>query len=125
MQPLLRELIADPSVSGTRDELMSSLRDHAVPVGGVNDMEAVFEQPPAEALVVREPSSREALGLKQVAYQRKNGPESTEYQAGQQPLLSPPRYAEHTVDILSQLLGMEDAEIASLLASGSVVQGDY
>ena len=103
---------------------MSSLRDQAVPVGGVNDMEAVFEQPPAEALVVREPSSGEALGLKQVAYQRKNGPESAGYQ-GQQPLRSPPRYAEHTVDILSGLLGMEDAEIATLLASGSVVQVDY
>jgi crotonobetainyl-CoA:carnitine CoA-transferase CaiB-like acyl-CoA transferase len=87
-------------------------------------MEAVFEQPPAEALVVREPSSGEALGLKQVAYQRKNGPESAGYQ-GQQRLRSPPRYAEHTVDILSGLLGMEDAEIAALLASGSVVQVDY
>ena len=40
----------------------------AVPVGGVNDMEAVFEQPSAEALVVRLPSSGEALGVKQVAY---------------------------------------------------------
>ena len=103
---------------------MSSLRDRAVPVGGVNDMEAVFEQPPAEALVVREPASGEALGLKQVAYQRKDGPESADC-TGQQQLLPPPRYAEHTVEILSEELGMEGAEVAALLASGSVVQGEY
>jgi crotonobetainyl-CoA:carnitine CoA-transferase CaiB-like acyl-CoA transferase len=103
---------------------MSGLRGHAVPVGGVNDMEAVFEQPPAEALVVREPSSGEALGLKQVAYQRKGGAECSDYQ-GQQQLRSPPRYAEHTVDILCGELGMEEAEVAALLASGSVVQGEY
>ena len=124
MQPLLRELIADPSVSSSRDELMASLREQAVPVGGVNDMEAVFEQPPAEALVVREPLTREALGVKQVAYQRKDGPESAQFE-GQQQLRSPPRYAEHTVEILSSVLDMEDAEIESVLASGSVVQGEY
>ena len=77
-----------------------------------------------ELAVVREPSSGEALGLKQVAYQRKGGAECSDYQ-GQQQLRSPPRYAEHTVDILCGELGMEEAEVAALLASGSVVQGEY
>ena len=57
-------------------------------------------------------------------YQRKNGPESAGSQ-GQQQLRPPPRYAEHTVEILSSVLGMEDAEVAALLASGSVVQVEY
>lgn len=121
---MLRELIADPSVSGSRDELMATLREHAVPVGGVNDMEAVFEQPPAEALVVREPCTGEAIGVKQVAFQRKDGPESPQFE-GQQPLGSPPRYAEHTVEILTGVLGMEDAEIAEVLATGAVIQAEY
>jgi crotonobetainyl-CoA:carnitine CoA-transferase CaiB-like acyl-CoA transferase len=57
-------------------------------------------------------------------YQRKNGAESAGLIAGSQ-LRPPPRYAEHTVEILSSVLGMEDDELAALLASGSVVQVDY
>lgn len=125
----------------TRAGLMSALRENAVPVGGVNDMEAVFEQPPAEALVVREQQPQgqgqqeegglpRALGVRQVAYQRKDGPESayataTAGDGGK--LLSmlrpPPRYAEHTREILSDMLGMDEDEIDQHLQQGSVVQG--
>ena len=119
---------------------MSALRENAVPVGGVNDMEAVFEQPPAEALVVREQQPQgqgqqeegclpRALGVRQVAYQRKDGPESAYATAGDGDggeLLSlrpPPRYAEHTREILSDMLGMDEDEIDQHLQQGSVVQG--
>ena len=129
----------------TRAGLMSALRENAVPVGGVNDMEAVFEQPPAEALVVREQQPQgqgqqeegglpRALGVRQVAYQRKDGPESAYATAtagdgsgeGSGELLSlrpPPRYAEHTREILSDMLGMDEDEIDQVLQQGSVVQG--
>lgn len=129
----------------TRAGLMSALRENAVPVGGVNDMEAVFEQPPAEALVVREQQPQgqgqqeegclpRALGVRQVAYQRKDGPESAYATAtagdgsgeGSGELLSlrpPPRYAEHTREILSDMLGMDEDEIDQHLQQGSVVQG--
>ena len=40
---------------------MATLRDNAVPVGGVNDMSAVFEQPQAEALVYRDVETDQAL----------------------------------------------------------------
>lgn len=125
---------------------MSALRENAVPVGGVNDMEAVFEQPPAEALVVREQQQQpqgqqeegclpRALGVRQVAYQRKDGPESAYATAGdgsgegsgELQLLSmlrpAPRYAEHTREILSDMLGMDEDEIDQHLQQGSVVQG--
>ena len=45
---------------------MATLRDNAVPVGGVNDMSAVFEQPQAEALVYRDVETDQALGVRQV-----------------------------------------------------------
>ena len=114
--PLLRARIADPSVCQTRADLMATLRANAVPVGGVNDMQAVFEQPPAEALVVRDDDTAggKALGVRQVAYQRKGGAETAAE------LAKPPRYAQHTREVLGGRLGISDGELERLLAGGSV-----
>ena len=122
--PLLRERIADPAVVASRAELLSVLRANAVPVGAVNDMAAVFEQPPAEALVVREGGAGDgkALGVRQVAYQRKGGPES---EGDCSALRRPPRYAEHTREILGDVLGMGAEEVEGLIAGGAIVAEEH
>ena len=100
------------------------LRANAVPVGAVNDMAAVFEQPPAEALVVREGGAGDgkALGVRQVAYQRKGGPES---EGDCSALRRPPRYAEHTREILGDVLGMGAEEVEGLIAGGAIVAEEH
>ena len=104
-----------------RPELLSMLRQLAVPAGGVNDIEAVFEQPQAEALVVRG-SGGEALGVRQVAYDER----SARADGGRHEvvLAPPPSYGEHTVEVLTAQAGLSHCEVATLIEAGAAAVPD-
>jgi crotonobetainyl-CoA:carnitine CoA-transferase CaiB-like acyl-CoA transferase len=109
---VLAERMASPDVAATREALLAQLRAVAVPVGPVNDMEAVFEQPQAQELVVGE-----TRGIRQVAFKRDNGPERWA------DLSAPPRYAQHTAEILIHKLGLTgDLPLLRLLNLAKPVQ---
>ena len=91
-----------------RPELLQKLRDHAVPAGGVNAMAAVFDQPQAEELVVRDDQG-EAIGLRQVAFKGEEQPVQ---------LSRPPGYGQHTEELLERVAGLTAQEVRELLDSG-------
>ena len=107
-----------------RDELLRRLRAAAVPAGAVNEMRDVFAQPQAEALVVRRSRRRgdaggepgEAIGLRQVAFSVRGADGRPETP---RPLRPPPRYAEHTREVLTAHAGFSAAEVEHLIAEGA------
>lgn len=98
-----------------RTELLARLHGRAVPAGAVNAMSDVFAQRQAQALVVRN-SDGDAMGVRQIAY--------TVVEGGSQDatLRPPPRYGEHTVDVLTRDAGMAAQEVEALIESGAATQ---
>ena len=86
----------------------------AVPAGGVNDLRAVFEQPQAEALVVRRDG--EAIGVRQMAYRVQGAAEAPTLRA-------PPHYGEHTLEVLTQDAELSRAEADALVEAGVAAVG--
>jgi len=109
--PLLTDLIRKEA----RADLLSRLEKRKVPAGAIADMSTVFQAPQAEALVVRSSteegqSSGEALGLRQVAWLGDGVAESSPSK--------PPKYGEHTAEVLQEVLGLKFAEVEELVAQG-------
>lgn len=102
-------LLTDLIRKEDRADLLSRLEKRKVPAGAISDMSSVFEAPQAEALVVRSDSA-EALGLRQVAWLGDGVADSSPRK--------PPRYGEHTAQVLEEVLGLKSAEVADLVAQG-------
>ena len=104
-------------MAATRDELLAALRGLSVPVGAVNDMPDVFRQDEARRLVVHRErgGGRGALGLRQVAFDLDGVGRREEGD-----FVPPPRYAEHTVEVLTQTLGWSLEEVEEAVADGAV-----
>ena len=102
-RPFLHHLLAERITTRPQRDLLDALAERHVPAGPVNALTAVFEQKPAAALVLRDGSLG---GVRQVAFHSEAAP---------LPLAPPPRYAAHTRDILSELLGYEEATIERLI----------
>mmetsp|Transcript_1734 Transcript_1734/g.2733 ORF Transcript_1734/g.2733 Transcript_1734/m.2733 type:complete len:452 (+) Transcript_1734:55-1410(+) len=121
----LRELFAQHS----RSELLQKLADHRIPCGPVNDLRDAFKQHQAEELVVfaddepreRSPDqnplpfpNRNAVGVRQAAF--KGIPEGLD---GTCNLSRPPKYGEHTEQILREVLGYDTQKIETLMQEGT------
>jgi crotonobetainyl-CoA:carnitine CoA-transferase CaiB-like acyl-CoA transferase len=105
----LDEALAAATGSWTTAALLSALDAAHVPAGAVRDLPAVFAHPEAAALVLRDGA---AAGLRQAAFRFEgSAPPPAD-------LRPPPRYGEHTREVLAEL-GYADAEVARLLASGA------
>ncbi|MEM1041229.1 MAG: CaiB/BaiF CoA-transferase family protein [Bacteroidota bacterium] len=108
-RPFLDLLLAERIAAWDRDRLLAALAERHVPAGAVNDLPAVFEQPAAQALVVRD----EALaGVRHVAFQPGSGIAET--------LTPPPRYAADTRTVLAERLGTDEETVERLRRAGVV-----
>jgi crotonobetainyl-CoA:carnitine CoA-transferase CaiB-like acyl-CoA transferase len=96
-----------------RADLLARLRARSVPVGGVNDLGDVFEQPQAEDVVVRGDGGQ-VQGMRQAAFVS-----GSDEPLPAVTLRQPPRYGEHTREILEEVAGMSSAEVDALLEQGS------
>ena len=149
-----------------RPDLLETLHEAAVPVGGVNDMAAVFKQPQAEALVVRrggggkaasgggegnggrsrggleghleaesqeQGEREEPRGLRQVAFLPvldNSAADAADASAAahdrlavtDDELLLPPKYGEHSVEVLTELAGLDAASVEEMMKDGVVHQ---
>eukprot|EP00946_MAST-07B_sp_MAST-7B-sp1_P004613 g4613.t1 len=99
----------------SKHALLNALREAAVPAGGVNSMESVFTQPQAEELVFRrkDDGSGDAVGLRQIAFSEDCVLD----------LSAPPRYGQHTSQILVDYAGFSVEEVESLVGSGVADDG--
>lgn len=104
----LTALLAQRIKGRSRSELLAELSARKVPAGAVADMAAVFKSPQAEALVVRGGAAGdEALGLRQVAWIGDGASDVAPRR--------PPRYGEHTAEVLIELLGLPLSEVEEWL----------
>jgi crotonobetainyl-CoA:carnitine CoA-transferase CaiB-like acyl-CoA transferase len=89
-------------------ELLDELEAQSVPAGAINDMQQVFEQPPARAMTLSFDDA--PTGLRTTAFE----PDPTD------DLLPPPHYAAHTEAALHELLGLASERIRQLADAGAI-----
>ena len=91
------------------DALLDALRAQNVPCGVVRDMPSVFDQPEAEAQVLRPDS--EPAGLRQTAFPTPGAGTS---------LSPPPPYAAHTEAVLRERLGLSADDVDTLAERNAI-----
>lgn len=100
-----------------RDALIARLEACGVPVGPVNTLEDVFSDPFVEARnTVYRFEREDGVEIPSVAYPGKLSATPADYR------YQPPRVGEQTRELLSDWLGLDEAELAALEAAGAVVQ---
>jgi crotonobetainyl-CoA:carnitine CoA-transferase CaiB-like acyl-CoA transferase len=100
-----------------RDALIARLEACGVPVGPVNTLEDVFNDPFVEARgTVHRFERADGVEIPTVAYPGKLSATPADYR------YQPPRVGEQTRELLGDWLGLDEAELAALEASGAVVQ---
>lgn len=94
-----------------RAPFLEELGKRKVPAGGVNNMQEVFEQPEAQELVMEgeTASGMKIKGLRTIAFTMNGDTKPVE-------LSAPPHYAEHTMRILKDILGLSTDHINSLIS---------
>ena len=102
------------------EDLLVALEEANVPAGRVRAMPQVFEQAPAEAMVLRPNGSDSSRsphppGLRQIAFPRADGAET---------ISPPPHYAEHTRSVLHDYLGLSDDDLCTLQTDGAISTRD-
>ena len=104
----------------SKSELLSRLRHMAIPAGGVNSLDAVFNQPQAQELVFRDTDSGDPVGLRQIAFKEYYSLSSSGKleQTTSVELANPPIYGEHTTDVLMEHGGFSSEEVDDLVQSG-------
>jgi crotonobetainyl-CoA:carnitine CoA-transferase CaiB-like acyl-CoA transferase len=101
-----------------RDELMERFVAKGVPAGPVNTIKDVFEDPFVEARDTVHRFRREDDGVEipTVAYPGKLSATPADYR------YCPPRVGEHSREILSEWLGLDDAALDALADQGAIAQ---
>jgi crotonobetainyl-CoA:carnitine CoA-transferase CaiB-like acyl-CoA transferase len=111
--PIIQAFIAERSGA----DWIEALEKVGVPCGPLNDMEQVFAHPQIKQRGLQMELPHPLAGsVPQVASPIKYAGETFDYQN------APPTLGQHTEDVLRGILEMDDAEIASLRASG-VIEG--
>jgi crotonobetainyl-CoA:carnitine CoA-transferase CaiB-like acyl-CoA transferase len=109
--PILNEIIA----AQPRTFWLEELEKVGVPCGPINNLEQVFGDPHVQARGARQEVSHPVAGtLPTVANPIRLSESPIAYDRG------PPTLGQHNDEILSELLGMEDGDIAALKDSGIV-----
>lgn len=102
----------------TRDELIERLAARGVPAGPVNSIKDIFEDPFVEARETVHRFVREdGVEIPTVAFPAKLSETPADYR------YRPPRVGEHSREILSEWLELDDAAIRALEARGAIAQG--
>jgi len=106
---LLREQVA----KRTSDDVVAQLRQRKIPFGFVNNMEQVFQQSEAAALVVQGelPDGSVLQGLRTVVF------DGTAAET-RRPLTPPPHFNQHVDEILEEILGYSEDRVRGLRESG-------
>ncbi len=111
----LMEVLHARIATFSRDEILGRLAQLAIPAGGVFDMQEVFEQPEAQAMLMT--SATEGgdpiQGVRSVAF-------TADFCPGESQVLPPPSYGSHTRDVLAHRLGLQAAEIEALIERGVI-----
>jgi crotonobetainyl-CoA:carnitine CoA-transferase CaiB-like acyl-CoA transferase len=100
---LVKSKLADAISEWSRDELLEQLSVNAVPAGAVNDLADVFALPKASALAI-EHTNEHCTGLRQTVFMKDAAPG----------LLPPPRYGQHTLQVLRDVVGLSEDEVTAL-----------
>ncbi len=98
-----------------REDILALLAQKRIPAGGVFNMKEVFEVPESDEMVLmgRYADGREIRGVRSIAF---STPESKE-----PPSMSPPpRYGEHTREIMRDWLGFTEEDTERLTRKGVV-----
>lgn len=97
-----------------RDTILDILAKRKVPAGGVFNMQEVFETPEAQEMILKAPINGETIkGVSSVAFNINRNQINGE-------VSHPPHYGEHTYQILSQELNIDDEQIESLISQNIV-----
>lgn len=112
----LTSILAEHIGKLQRADLLNKLNAKKVPAGAIADMPTVFSTPQAQSLVVSSdgPEGTKPLGLRQVAWL---GDE-----CGASSLRKPPKYGEHTGEVLKTVLGLDGCVVEDLMKDG-VIEG--
>ncbi len=105
----LRSLLQDRFLKYQAGTILTQLRDARIPAGAIEDIQHVFETPQAKALLMHSASS---TGVR--TYVGSPAPVLGSH------FLPPPHFGEHTVDILSNSLKMDEKTIGKLISSGAI-----
>jgi crotonobetainyl-CoA:carnitine CoA-transferase CaiB-like acyl-CoA transferase len=111
----LARLLGDVFSKRTKREWLEVLQAAGVPNGPINDVAQVFEEPQVKARGVRIELEHAAAGrLSMVASPMRFSGTPIEYQS------APPVLGQHTAEVLRELLGKKDADIARLRDGGVI-----
>jgi crotonobetainyl-CoA:carnitine CoA-transferase CaiB-like acyl-CoA transferase len=115
LNKIIQKLVSETD----RDILIKKLDKKNVPAGGVFNMQEVFEQPEAAELLMegKTDDGKAFKGIRTIAFSF-NGDNSM------YALTTPPHYGEHTIKVLSELLGMGDETIEKLIEKRVVYAGN-
>lgn len=106
----LKQILATAFEAWKRSDLLAALQSKAVPCGGVNDMETALALPQASEMIAR--NDGEPVGLRQIAFKEGLGAPLH--------LCPPPQYAQHSTQVLADVLGMSAEEIKRLKDQGAI-----
>ena len=107
--------MADLVKDQTRDALIARLEAAGVPVGPVNTLEDVFNDPFVAARGTLHHFVRDdGVEIPSVAYPGKLSRTPAQFER------RPPRVGEHSRELLSDWLGMDEAEFTALAQTGAV-----
>ena len=95
--------------------LLSALDEANVPAGRVRAMPQVFEQAPADAMVLHPSTDAHPPGLRQTAFPR---PDDAA------PVSPPPHYGEHTRTVLREYLELSENDFKILESDGAISTRD-
>ena len=111
----IEAIVADLVKDQTRDALIARLEAAGVPVGPVNTLEDVFNDPFVEARGTLHKFVREdGVEIPSVAYPGKLSRTPAQFDR------RPPRVGEHGRELLAEWLGMDEAEFTTLAEAGAV-----
>lgn len=97
-----------------RDSILEMLAEKKVPAGGVFNMQEVFETPEAREMILRDSlNGGDILGVSSVAF-NVNGDQTNGT------VTRPPHYGEHTLQILTNDIGLNNVEIESLISQNII-----
>jgi formyl-CoA transferase len=109
--PIVNHLIA----ARPADDWLRMLNDAGVPAGPINTIPQALADPQVQALGILQTLPHPTAGSIQVI-----GPPMHLSDTPVAPRYAPPRHGEHTDEILREVLGMTDAEIAGLREDGAI-----
>ncbi|GAA4762981.1 CaiB/BaiF CoA transferase family protein [Novosphingobium ginsenosidimutans] len=111
----IEAIVADLVKDQARDALIARLEAAGVPVGPVNTLEDVFNDPFVEARGTLHKFVREdGVEIPSVAYPGKLSRTPAQFDR------RPPRVGEHSRELLAEWLGVDEAEFTALAAAGAV-----